>query len=128
MTDKLHVGWVDEYLFGWTAASAKMVKDDSDGNMSEGGGPGTHSGYVSGYATEEAPDYDEVIHILSREQGVPSEPASGAQSETGSRYRRHSRSRSRSHLDLTALDAAATTVREEEDSLLRRSARGEDDE
>lgn len=65
---------------------------------------------MSGYTTEE-PDYDEVIGILSREQGVNPD-TTGAAVGSGraasiagsSRARARSRSRSRSHLDLTALD------------------------
>ncbi|KAL8291488.1 hypothetical protein RQP46_002466 [Phenoliferia psychrophenolica] len=95
------MSWVDEYLFGWSQSQQPRPNShDSDG-ASEHGGP---SGYASGYTTDEPADYDEVIHILSREQDTMSEAPSDA--GQGPRYRRSSRNRSRSHLDLTALDAA----------------------
>ncbi|KAI5475691.1 glycerol-3-phosphate O-acyltransferase / dihydroxyacetone phosphate acyltransferase [Pseudohyphozyma bogoriensis] len=92
------MSWVDEYIFGWSQAQALRPEGSED---TEGA---THSGYVSGYTTDEPGDYDDVIHILSREQD-------GSQTlapETANvRSRRGSRSaRSRSALDLTALDGA----------------------
>lgn len=53
-----------------------------------------------------------MIHILSREQGGTDTPQT-APSESGSRYRKSSRSRSRSHLDLTAVNAAVEKNRTE---------------
>lgn len=47
---------------------------------------------------------DQVIHILRQEQGA----SDGGGEDSTPRYRRHSRVRSKSALDLTALDAAVT--------------------
>ncbi|GAA5931927.1 uncharacterized protein JCM15063_001605, partial [Sporobolomyces koalae] len=100
------LGWLDEYLFGWSQSMAPPREKSavSDGDALTDGQ--TASGYVSGYTTEEAPDYDEVIHILNREQGVPDSPAPGTAPQL---YRRNSRSRSRSQLDLTALDPSKSS-------------------
>ncbi|GAA5985148.1 hypothetical protein JCM11641_005465 [Rhodosporidiobolus odoratus] len=128
--------WVDEFLFGygWSQSMA-LPKDrsikfangvgaesDVDGGFTDGQGLG--SGYVSGYTTEEAPDYDEVIHILNREQGQPDSPTTLTPTAT----RRVSRSRSRSRLDLSALDSTspttprATGVQQQEGATRRRPA------
>ncbi|GAA6064453.1 hypothetical protein JCM10212_005202 [Sporobolomyces blumeae] len=95
------LGWLDEYLFGWSQSMAppREKAAASDGEALTDGQ--TASGYVSGYTTEEAPDYDEVIHILNRQIGHPDSPAPTAAPQL---YRRNSRTRSRSQLDLTALD------------------------
>lgn len=105
------LGWLDEYLFGWSQSMAppreKSAISDADA-LTDGQ---TASGYVSGYTTEEAPDYDEVIHILNREQGITDSPILPTAPQL---YRRNSRNRSRSQLDLTALDptksASSTAV------------------
>ncbi|KAK4704293.1 hypothetical protein P7C70_g1916, partial [Phenoliferia sp. Uapishka_3] len=90
-------GWVDEYLFGWEA-QRPMTTHDLDGTSE----PGGHSGYISSYTTDEPADYDEVIHILSRQQaGTDASPGA---SPDNRRYRRSSRNQSRSQLDLKALD------------------------
>ncbi|KAM0748028.1 hypothetical protein T439DRAFT_328681 [Meredithblackwellia eburnea MCA 4105] len=103
------MSWVDEYLFGWNEQQQASGKNsvgpgtlrgaDSDAGATSDDG-GLHSGYVSGYTTDEPGDYDEVIHILSREQGDETDSQVGP----GTLRRRGSRSRSRSQLDLTALD------------------------
>jgi len=58
------LGWLDEYLFGWSQSMAppreKSAVSDADA-LTDGQ---TASGYVSGYTTEEAPDYDEVSPLL----------------------------------------------------------------
>ncbi|GAA5987840.1 hypothetical protein JCM5350_003167 [Sporobolomyces pararoseus] len=99
------LGWLDEYLFGWSQSMAppreKSAVSDADA-LTDGQ---TASGYVSGYTTEEAPDYDEVIHILNREQGISDSPTF---TNAPQLYRRNSRNRSRSQLDLTALDPTKT--------------------
>ncbi|KDE08118.1 hypothetical protein MVLG_01599 [Microbotryum lychnidis-dioicae p1A1 Lamole] len=114
------LSWVDEYLFGWSAGGrggeGRDMGHESDegaksGNEDEGGRrSGYASGYASGYTTED-PDYDEVINILSREQGhvstvdgAASDAGTAISASSGMRKRRGSRSRSRSQLDLTALD------------------------
>jgi hypothetical protein len=70
-----------------------------------------------------------VINILSREQGQGVETTP---SESGSRYRRNSRNRSRSQLDLTVLNAAVSKANlaaalatgvEEKSAMLRRGGR-----
>ncbi|GAA5996338.1 uncharacterized protein JCM10292_007544 [Rhodotorula paludigena] len=134
------LSWVDELFFGqaWSASMAHpqdrriaangsassggpgtpapgRIPSVADGEMSDadGGftdGHGLSSGYVSGYTTEEAPDYDEVIHILNREQGHPDSPAQG-QSPLPLRpslSRRNSRQKSRSNL--AALSPVAPTA------------------
>ncbi|GAA6016878.1 hypothetical protein JCM11491_006898 [Sporobolomyces phaffii] len=101
------LGWLDEYLFGWSQSMAnpreKSAVSDADA-LTDGQ---TASGYVSGYTTEEAPDYDEVIHILNREQGNLDSPTLSAAPQL---YRRNSRNRSRSQLDLTALDPTKSST------------------
>ncbi|GAA5938398.1 hypothetical protein JCM3775_000881 [Rhodotorula graminis] len=115
------LSWVDELFFGpaWSSSMAypqdrhvrpnqgESLHAPSTGNGAESDldgaftdGQGTGSGYVSGYTTEEAPDYDEVIHILNREQGHPDSPAVGARPTIS---RRASRQRSRSGLNLAAM-------------------------
>lgn len=55
--------WLDDTLFGWSAANAPATSaNDSDGASEAGGG--TRSGYVSGYTTEGDADYDEVCSLL----------------------------------------------------------------
>ncbi|GAA5904898.1 uncharacterized protein JCM6883_004903 [Sporobolomyces salmoneus] len=115
------LGWLDEYLFGWSQSMAppreKSAVSDADA-LTDGQ---TASGYVSGYTTEEAPDYDEVIHILNREQGITDSPTMPPAPQL---YRRNSRSRSRSQLDLTALDptkASSTAVSGAGSSATRRT-------
>lgn len=64
------LGWMDEFLFGygWSNSMAlpenrripRAVGNESDFDGGFTDGQGTGSGYVSGYTTEEAPDYDEV--------------------------------------------------------------------
>ncbi|KAK4053779.1 Glycerol-3-phosphate/dihydroxyacetone phosphate acyltransferase [Microbotryomycetes sp. JL201] len=109
--------WLDEFLFGWSQANSKRNAEDDDAASDTDYTTGTRSGYVSGYTTEE-PDYDEVITILSKEQGVDPN-TTGALTGTGgasavpgdlSKYRRNSsRARSRSQLDLTALNKAVSS-------------------
>ncbi|GAA5954484.1 hypothetical protein JCM3765_004471 [Sporobolomyces pararoseus] len=115
------LGWLDEYLFGWSQSMAppreKSAVSDADA-LTDGQ---TASGYVSGYTTEEAPDYDEVIHILNREQGISDSPTL---TNAPQLYRRNSRNRSRSQLDLTALDptkSISTAVAGNGTSTTRRS-------
>jgi len=124
------LSWVDELFFGpaWSSSMAypqdrhvrpnqgeplhppapgNGAESDMDGAFTDG--QGTGSGYVSGYTTEEAPDYDEVIHILNREQGHPDSPAVGS----GARptiSRRASRQRSRSGLNLAAMSPVSPTT------------------
>lgn len=145
---------MDEYLFGWSQSQQpKASSHDSDGASEHGG----HSGYVSGYTTDEPADYDEVrpqpsssltpltalprkkkkkkkvIHILSREQDG-TDATSPASDAGASRYRRSSRSRSRSQLDLTALDAAVSPLGAlhatalEDPAVVKRLAAGKRDE
>lgn len=102
------LGWIDEFLFGYGWSNSMALPEnrrvqrvgtdsDFDGGLTDGQGGG--SGYVSGYTTEEAPDYDEVIHILAREQGHPEPSATGAAaSPRPTLSRRNSRQRSRSNL------------------------------
>ncbi|KWU46471.1 putative glycerol-3-phosphate O-acyltransferase, partial [Rhodotorula sp. JG-1b] len=104
------LGWIDEFLFGygWSnsmalpenrrEARAGGTESDFDGGFTDGQGGG--SGYVSGYTTEEAPDYDEVIHILNRQQGHPDSPAAapGVAPLKPTLSRRNSRQRSRTNL------------------------------
>ncbi|GAA5921762.1 hypothetical protein JCM1841_001852 [Sporobolomyces salmonicolor] len=127
------LGWLDEYLFGWSQSMAPP-REKLGGAVSDAEGltdGQTASGYVSGYTTEEAPDYDEVIHILNREQGHADSPGAPT---APTLHRRNSRSRSRSHLDLTALDpskpgvSAATTAREQQGEAVRRTGVGANDE
>ncbi|GAA5841523.1 hypothetical protein JCM11251_001251 [Rhodosporidiobolus azoricus] len=106
------LSWVDEFLFGdsWRQSMAlpearngngngrrSNAESDVDGGFTDG--QGTGSGYVSGYTTEE-PDYDEVIHILNREQGHPDSPVADQRPALS---RRNSRQRSRSQLNLAAM-------------------------
>ncbi|GAA5888014.1 hypothetical protein JCM6882_000249 [Rhodosporidiobolus microsporus] len=121
------LSWVDEFLFGygWSQSMAlpkdRSVKvpvtpggtpfnygaeSDVDGGFTDG--QGTGSGYVSGYTTEEAPDYDEVIHILNREQGHPDSPVVDQQRPSMSR--RNSRQRSRSQLNLAAMSPVSPAL------------------
>ncbi|SCV74439.1 BQ2448_8078 [Microbotryum intermedium] len=112
------LSWVDEYLFGWSAGGkgsgegrdTGMESDEGAKSGNEDNEGGRRSGYASGYTTED-PDYDEVINILSREQGhasmgdgAASDAGTGVSASSGVRKRRGSRSRSRSQLDLTALN------------------------
>ncbi|GAA6016576.1 hypothetical protein JCM10207_002847 [Rhodosporidiobolus poonsookiae] len=118
------LSWVDEFLFGYgwsqsmahpqdrsvrfsgpAAAGNNGAESDFDGGFTDG--LGTGSGYVSGYTTEEAPDYDEVIHILNREQGHPDSPAPGTTPTAPTLSRRNSRQRSRSQLNLAAMSPVA---------------------
>ncbi|BGP46107.1 Glycerol-3-phosphate/dihydroxyacetone phosphate acyltransferase [Rhodotorula kratochvilovae] len=118
------LSWVDELFFGqaWSSsmaypqdrhvkpnqgesAFASGMESDVDGAFTDG--QGTGSGYVSGYTTEEAPDYDEVIHILNREQGHPDSPAPGPRPALS---RRVSRQRSRSNVNLAALSPVSPTT------------------
>ncbi|KAM0792271.1 hypothetical protein ACM66B_004963 [Microbotryomycetes sp. NB124-2] len=111
--------WLDEFLFGWSQANSKQRNaEDEDGAASDTDyTTGTRSGYVSGYTTEE-PDYDEIIITLRREQGVdPNTTGTLTKTTTAdvgpgdlSKYRRNSnRARSRSQLDLTALNKAVSS-------------------
>ncbi|GEM09713.1 glycerol-3-phosphate O-acyltransferase [Rhodotorula toruloides] len=136
------LNWVDELLFGsgWSQSMAhpadRKVKSmlpetsgmesDMDGGFTDGQGGG--SGYASGYTTEDAPDYDEVIHILNREQGRPDSPLP---SPRPGLYRRASRQRSRSQLNLAAMSpvtsttplAASTSVQDGGEGAARRRTR-----
>ncbi|GAA6027037.1 hypothetical protein JCM8097_006059 [Rhodosporidiobolus ruineniae] len=129
------LSWVDEFLFGygWSQSMSlpadRKVKalgggaseaedgagargrrsgaeSDVDGAFTDG--QGTGSGYVSGYTTEEAPDYDEVIHILNRNQGVPDSP-SLSQGPRPPISRRNSR-QARSGLSAMTPASASTTT------------------
>lgn len=111
-TSSLFTGWVDEYLFGWSQSqSPKTGESDTENDPASNGftseaefASGTRSGYVSGYTTDE-PDYEEAINILRREQNGGEDPATTG---TPRLSRRNSgRSRSRSQLDLTALNPTA---------------------
>lgn len=60
------MSWLDEYLFSSSPSTTTHQRSTSGGDSdgaSEGGA--THSGYVSGYQSEDAPDYDEVCRITS---------------------------------------------------------------
>ncbi|GAA6012961.1 hypothetical protein JCM8202_002967 [Rhodotorula sphaerocarpa] len=108
------LGWMDEFLFGYGWSNSMALPEnrripraagnesDFDGGFTDG--QGTGSGYVSGYTTEEAPDYDEVIHILNREQGQPDSPAPAARPAL---YRRGTRSRSQ--LNLATMSPVSAT-------------------
>ncbi|KAK4058869.1 Glycerol-3-phosphate/dihydroxyacetone phosphate acyltransferase [Microbotryomycetes sp. JL221] len=108
--------WLDEFLFGWSQSTAKRNAEEDEAGSETDYTTGTRSGYVSGYTTEE-PDYDEVINILSREQGVDPN-TTGSMTKTTevtsgdlSKYRRNSnRARSRSQLDLTALNKSISAT------------------
>lgn len=124
------LSWVDELFFGpaWSSSMAypqdrhvRPNQGESPFSRAQGGGAesdldggftdgqGTGSGYVSGYTTEEAPDYDEVIHILNREQGHPDSPAAPSSSRPVIQ-RRASRQRSRSGLNLAAMSPVSPTT------------------
>ncbi|GAA5848725.1 hypothetical protein JCM8547_004608 [Rhodosporidiobolus lusitaniae] len=141
--------WLDEQLFGhvWSQSMAhprdrnvkggagenggrSRAESDVDGAFTDGLGGG--SGYVSGYTTEEAPDYDEVIHILNREQGHPNSPSTPTAPTLS---RRNSRQRSRSNLNLSALNTAepssaslASGVQGGEGARRRTAGAGEEEE
>ncbi|BGP30137.1 Glycerol-3-phosphate/dihydroxyacetone phosphate acyltransferase [Rhodotorula toruloides] len=136
------LNWVDELLFGsgWSQSMAhpadRKVKSmlpetsgmesDMDGGFTDGQAGG--SGYASGYTTEDAPDYDEVIHILNREQGRPDSPLP---SPRPGLYRRASRQRSRSQLNLAGMSpvtpttslAASTSLQDGGEATARRRTR-----
>ncbi|BGP13962.1 hypothetical protein JCM10213_005545 [Rhodosporidiobolus nylandii] len=130
--------WVDEFLFGygWSQSMAHPkdlavkngagngAESDIDGGFTDGHGTG--SGYVSGYTTEEAPDYDEVIHILNREQGHPDSPTSPVAPVLS---RRNSRQRSRSQLNLAAMSPVSGSASgvQGQDSARRRQGGGSEE-
>lgn len=137
------LGWIDEFLFGygWSnsmalpenrrVARAGGTESDFDGGFTDGQGGG--SGYVSGYTTEEAPDYDEVIHILNRQQGHPDSPApSVAVPLKPTLSRRNSRQRSRTNLSAmspvtptTSLPSGSSSALPESDGVRKRSGAGQ---
>lgn len=140
------LGWIDEFLFGygWSnsmalpenrrEARAGGTESDFDGGFTDGQGGG--SGYVSGYTTEEAPDYDEVIHILNRQQGHPDSPAAAASGVAvplkPTLSRRNSRQRSRTNLSAmspvtptTSLPSGSSSALPESDGVRKRSGAGQ---
>lgn len=136
------LGWIDEFLFGygWSnsmalpenrrQARAPGTESDFDGGFTDGQGGG--SGYVSGYTTEEAPDYDEVIHILNRQQGHPDSPAPGVAPLKPTLSRRNSRQRSRTNLSAmspvtptTPLPSGSSSALPEADGVRKRAGAGQ---
>ncbi|GAA5989366.1 hypothetical protein JCM10908_001279 [Rhodotorula pacifica] len=132
------LGWIDEFLFGYGWSNSMALPEnrrveragnesDFDGGFTDGQGGG--SGYVSGYTTEEAPDYDEVIHILNREQGHPdSAGTGGTHSPKPTLSRRNSRQRSRSNLaamspvtPTTPLPTGSSSALPENDAVRKRA-------